>query len=47
MARVSSFVFCDSIQTVQQLNGNQVYNIVNPLQVLSPLTIPGAFSFSF
>ena len=47
MARVSSFVFCDSVQVQQVAQGNQLWQIVNPLQVLSPYAIPGAFSFAF
>ena len=44
-AYVSSFVFCDSIQT-QITPGGPQYQIVRPLQVLSPIAIPGNYSFS-
>ena len=47
MARVSSFVFCDSVQVQQTSQGAQYWQIINPLQVLSPYAIPGAFSFAF
>ena len=47
MARVSSFVFCDSVQVQQTPEGTQFWQIINPLQVLSPYAIPGAFSFAF
>lgn len=51
MAKISSFIFCDNVQQqfVQGngVVGNVIFNLINPLQVLSPYTIPGSFSFSF
>lgn len=51
MAKISSFIFCDNVQQ-QLVQGNNavsnvIFNLINPLQVLSPYTIPGSFSFSF
>lgn len=45
-AYISSFVFCDTIQTQLTPNGPQQYQIVNPLQALTPVAVPGNFSFS-
>ena len=45
MAYISSFTYCDSIQTQFTPEGPQK-RIVNPLQVLSPIAIPGNYSFS-
>ena len=44
-AYVSSFVFCDSIQEQMTPKGPQ-YQIINPLQVLTPVAIPSNYSFS-
>lgn len=45
MVYISSFIYCDSIQmeTTPQGPRNQ---IVNPLQVLAPIAIPGNYSFA-
>lgn len=45
MAFVSSFIYCDTVQPQITPAGLQ-YQILNPLQVLSPVAIPGNFSFS-
>lgn len=45
MAYISSFVYCDGIQTDFTPNG-PVSRIVNPLQVLAPIAVPGNFSFA-
>lgn len=44
-AHISSFVFCDTIQ-VQLTEQGPRYQIVSPLQALTPIAIPGNFSFS-
>jgi|GEM_PF-897665 len=50
MAKVTSFMICDSIQqqplpTLDNPN-NTVFHLINPLQVLVPYSIPGMYSFS-
>lgn len=45
MAYISSFVYCDSIQMQITPQGPKS-QIVNPLQILSPVAIPGNYSFS-
>lgn len=45
MIYISSFSYCDSIQTEMTPQGPR-YQIVNPLQVLSPIAIPGNYSFA-
>lgn len=45
MEYVSSFTYCDSIQTEMTPQGLRS-QIVNPLQVLAPIAIPGNYSFS-
>ena len=45
MAYISSFVYCDSIQNEITPQGPRS-RINNPLQVLSPIAIPGNFSFA-
>ena len=45
MAYISSFIYCDSIQIQMTPNGPQ-NQIVNPLQVLTPVAIPGNYSFT-
>ena len=45
MAFVSSFTYCDTIQTQITPTGPQ-YQIVNPLQALVPIAIPSNYSFS-
>ncbi len=44
-AYVSSFVYCDSIQ--QQVTPQGIQNqIVSPLQMLAPISVPGNYSFA-
>ena len=45
MAYISSFTYCDSIQMEMTPQGPR-NQIVNPLQVLAPIAIPGNYSFS-
>lgn len=45
MEYISSFTYCDTIQTEMTPQGPQ-HQIVKPLQVLAPIAIPGNFSFS-
>ncbi len=45
MEYISSFTYCDTIQTEMTPQGPK-YQIVNPLQVLAPVAIPGNYSFS-
>jgi len=45
MAYISSFIYCDSIQTDITPQGPKA-QIVNPLQVLAPIAVPGNYSFS-
>ena len=45
MAYISSFTYCDSIQTEMTPQGPR-NQIVNPLQVLAPIAIPGNYSFA-
>ena len=45
MEYVSSFTYCDSIQT-QMTDKGPINQIVSPLQVLAPIAIPGNFSFA-
>ena len=44
MAYVSSFAYCDSIQTEMTPQGPRP-QIVNPLQVLMPVAVPSNYSF--
>lgn len=44
---VTSFVYCDHIDTYPVAGPKgQIYNLVDPLQMLTPYSIPGAFSFA-
>lgn len=45
MEYISSFTYCDAIQTEITQKGPQ-HQIMNPLQALTPIAIPGNFSFS-
>ena len=45
MAYISSFTYCDSIQMEMTPQGTR-NQIVNPLQVLAPIAIPGNYSFA-
>lgn len=45
MAYISSFTYCDSIQTEMTSQGPR-NQIVNPLQVLAPIAVPGNYSFA-
>lgn len=45
MVYISSFTYCDKIQTEMTQQGPQ-RQIVTPLQVLMPIALPGNFSFS-
>ena len=45
MAYISSFTYCDSIQMEMTSQGPR-NQIVNPLQVLAPIAIPGNYSFA-
>lgn len=45
MEYISSFTYCDSIQTEFTPQGPR-NQIINPLQVLAPVSIPGNYSFS-
>ena len=45
MAYISSFTYCDTIQTIPTPNGPR-QNIITPLQVLMPVNIPSNYSFS-
>lgn len=45
MVYISSFTYCDKIQTEMTPQGPQ-RQIVTPLQVLMPVALPGNFSFS-
>lgn len=45
MVYISSFTYCDSIQTEMTPQGPR-NQIVNPLQVLAPIAIPGNYSFA-
>ncbi|MBR0380832.1 MAG: hypothetical protein IJH71_00130 [Eubacterium sp.] len=45
MTYVSSFTYCDTIQTIPTPKGPQ-HNIIMPLQVLRPVNIPSNYSFS-
>lgn len=45
MEYISSFTYCDSIQTEMTPQGAH-QRIVNPLQLLAPVAIPGNYSFS-
>ena len=44
MEYISSFIYCDSFQTEFTPEGPR-YQIVNPLQVLTPITVPSNYSF--
>jgi hypothetical protein len=44
-AFVTSFTYCDNIQTEPTPQG-QKSNIINPLNVLAPVAIPGNYSFA-
>jgi hypothetical protein len=45
MAYISSFAYCDSVQTEMTPQGPR-NQIVNPLQVLAPIAVPGNYSFA-
>lgn len=45
MVYISSFIYCDSIQMEMTPQGPR-NQIVNPLQVLAPIAIPGNYSFA-
>ncbi len=45
MVYISSFTYCDSIQTEITPQGPR-NQIVNPLQLLTPIAIPGNYSFA-
>lgn len=45
MEYISSFTYCDTIQTEMTPEGQQ-QKIVNPLQALMPVAIPSNFSFA-
>ena len=45
MAYISSFTYCDSIQMEMTPQGPR-NQIVNPIQVLAPIAIPGNYSFA-
>jgi hypothetical protein len=45
MVYVSSFTYCDNIQTEMTPQGPR-NQIVNPLQVLAPIAVPGNYSFA-
>lgn len=45
MAYITSFVYCENIQNEMTKNGSRT-QIVNPLQVLSPISLPGNYSFA-
>ena len=45
MEYISSFTYCDTIQTEMTPQGPQ-QQIVKPLQALTPIAIPGNFSFA-
>lgn len=45
MAYISSFTYCDSIQMEMTPQGPR-NQIVNPLQFLAPIAIPGNYSFA-
>lgn len=45
MEYISSFTYCDNIQIEITPQGPQM-KILNPLQVLAPVAIPGNYSFS-
>ena len=45
MVYISSFMYCDSIQSEITPQGQRI-NISNPLQVLAPIAIPSNYSFS-
>lgn len=45
MIYISSFTYCDSIQTEVTPQGSR-NQIINPLQVLAPIAVPGNYSFA-
>lgn len=45
MAYISSFTYCDSIQMEMTPHGPR-NQIVNPIQILAPIAIPGNYSFA-
>lgn len=45
MEYISSFIYCDNIQIEMTPQGPR-HQVVNPLQVLSPVSIPSNYSFS-
>ena len=44
MARVSTFLYCDSFENIMTPSGPKL-NVSNPLQIFTPAYIPGNFSF--
>ena len=45
MAYISSFTYCDNIQTEMTPQGPR-NQIVNPIQILAPVAVPGNYSFA-
>lgn len=45
MEYISSFTYCDTIQTELTPQGPR-HQIMNPLQALAPIAVPGNYSFS-
>lgn len=45
MEYISSFIYCDTIQTEMTPQGPQ-HQVVKPLQALAPIAIPGNYSFA-
>lgn len=46
MAYITSFVYCDNIQPEITPQGVVGHRILNPLQVLSPISLPSNYSFA-
>lgn len=46
MIYISSFVYCDNISQERLVDGRPFTQIVNPLQAIKPISLPGNFSFS-
>ena len=46
MAYVSSFMYCESLQSQQSPDGKLQPQLMTPLSALTPVAIPGNFSFA-
>lgn len=44
--KIASFNFCDRVENVPEPNGTTTTRVIDPLAKITPLAVPGNFSFS-